>query len=822
MFKKLKRQLAMLLCLVLCLSLFPAAAFAEEEVMEPAAEEVSEVVEETAATDDSDTLVEEDAVFEEPEDIVTEEANDSEISSTEQPSEENSLYSGKASANYAPDSAELDNEQLLNAYAEKVLGLTQEENMRKVDPTRGFSDAQKQVYTELKAYIAEVAAGNEANPTYTVEFADPGIATWPAEHPVTEENASEEAGAAQDRYLNLGELMYALLASCPYELYWYDKTVGVHIEYYYYSNNNGTVTIPSITYYFAVASEYSDGNGGVQTNLGSSIHTAVSNANSIVDTCVASGDYNRLRYYKDQICGLVSYNDAAADDDDTPYGNPWQIIWVFDGNEGTDVVCEGYSKAFQYLCDLTAQKGLFASPLVDCWCVSGKMDDGNHMWNIVTMDDGARYLADITNCDTDTIGYPDLLFLKGYDRQVDGGYVYCCGIFESTYLYDNDALLFYTPEELSLSSADYGENTTTTSGTWGTLEWTLDDTGTLTISGNGAMEDFDNGSDEAWHPYYENINNIILSSGITSIGNNAFIGCYNLKSIMIPDSVSSIGFCAFFGCSSMTSFTIPENVTSIGGGIFQGCRSMTRVTILGAITSISDSAFENCRSLTEITIPNSVTSIGYNSFYNCTSLTDITIPDSVTSIDEYAFDHCCALESITIPNRVTSIGEGAFCNCDNLLSVIISGGLTNIDSVVFSNCYSLKSITIPAGVASIGSRAFEYCFDLKEITFLGAPPAINGSAFKNVTADAYYPANKGWTAGDLQHYGGKLTWKVSTVPVDYSGTWGALEWTLDAAGTLTISGNGEMNGFASESSEAWLQYKTDINTVILTSGVKSI
>ena len=119
----------------------------------------------------------------------------------------------------------------------------------------------------------------------------------------------------------------------------------------------------------------------------------------------------KLAAYKNKICELVSYNDAAADSMSTANGiNPWQMIYVFDGSSSTKVVCEGYSKAFQYLCDLSSFSGD-----VECHTMGGTMSGGTgaggHMWNVVTMDDGKNYLVDVTNCNTGTIGSPDKLFL---------------------------------------------------------------------------------------------------------------------------------------------------------------------------------------------------------------------------------------------------------------------------------------------------------------------------------------------------------------------------------------------------------------------------
>lgn len=156
------------------------------------------------------------------------------------------------------------------------------------------------------------------------------------------------------------------------------------------------------------------------------------------------------------------------------------------------------------------------------------------------------------------------------------------------------------------------------------LTWTLDDAGTLTISGEGDMWHNDSLSDGSpWHDYVYSIKNVIIEDGVTSIGDYAFYCCSYLTDIIIPDSVTSIGRFVFMSCHDLTNITIPNGVTSI-----EAC------------------AFYACEKLTNITIPNGVTSIGYWAFCDCDSLTSIDIPSSVTSIGPFAFNGCENLETV--------------------------------------------------------------------------------------------------------------------------------------------------------------------------------
>ena len=319
----------------------------------------------------------------------------------------------------------------------------------------------------------------------------------------------------------------------------------------------------------------------------------------------------------------------------------------------------------------------------------------------------------------------------------------------------------------SVASAD-------ANGTCGdNLTWTyVESTGTLTISGTGAMLDYTYDSPEApWSSY--SIKKVILEEGIASIGGWAFYNCSGLTSITIPNSVTSIGDHAFYGCSGLTSINIPNSVEYISIFAFWSCSGLTSITvdignttydsrnncnaiietatntlmvgcknsvILNSVTRIGYEAFFGCKDLTSITIPNSVTSIGMNAFQFCEGLTSITIPNSVKHIDVCTFYGCSGLTSITVDTGNTTYDSRENCNAiietaTNTLiagckNTIIPNSVTSIGNNAFDGCSGLSSVTIPNSVTSIGGAAFGGCSSLTSVTIPNSVTSIDGYAFE--------------------------------------------------------------------------------------------
>lgn len=191
-------------------------------------------------------------------------------------------------------------------------------------------------------------------------------------------------------------------------------------------------------------------------------------------------------------------------------------------------------------------------------------------------------------------------------------------------------------------------------GTCGTLTWTLDENGMLTISGSGDIESH-SGASKCWYgDYHNDVTDVVIGEGVTGLGGNAFANCGKLKSV-----------------------TIPGSIKKFGGSAFSGCGSLTRVTIGTGVETIGDYAFWKCGSLEEVNIPAGVTRIGTFAFYGCNALKSVTIPNSVTRIGQSAFEGCGGLTSVNIPASVTAIVTNAFANCPNLTRVTYGGTRAN-------------------------------------------------------------------------------------------------------------------------------------------------
>ncbi len=248
-------------------------------------------------------------------------------------------------------------------------------------------------------------------------------------------------------------ILECLLADCPYELYWFDKTVGINWSYSL-AGGNGNYKLGNVKFWFAVAQgyqaeQYDAFNPAVTTAVGDGAHKvkkAKANVDAVVQANVGKSDLEKLMAYKTYICESVTYDEAAASTPNYPYGDAWQLIPVFDGDENTNVVCEGYAKAFQYLCELSD----FEDENFACYVMNGRMSGGTgagaHMWNVVRLG-GCNYLVDVANSDEGTIGQSGELFMASVpDEGDENGYRFVTNGGAVVFAYDENTKKMYREE----------------------------------------------------------------------------------------------------------------------------------------------------------------------------------------------------------------------------------------------------------------------------------------------------------------------------------------------------------------------------------------
>ena len=265
-------------------------------------------------------------------------------------------------------------------------------------------------------------------------------------------------------------------------------------------------------------------------------------------------------------------------------------------------------------------------------------------------------------------------------------------------------------------------------------EYTLDENGTLTITGNGSI-DFGAFRGFGKEDDKRVIKKVVISSGMIGIGNFAFENCSDLKSVEIPASVTSIGSAAFKDCSGLESMNIDEANTTYENP--EGSNAI--------VEKSSKTLVAGCKNTK---IPDDVKIIGAYAFCGCSDLKSIEIPDNVSEIQVAAFDDCSNLTAIHIPAGVDKIALGVFMGCSNLNSITIDSANRSYESpgnanaiidkgtmtllegsnntvipegvkVIWQNAFAerihLKSITIPASVTSIVRMPFSDCDSLEEI-----------------------------------------------------------------------------------------------------------
>ena len=271
----------------------------------------------------------------------------------------------------------------------------------------------------------------------------------------------------------------------------------------------------------------------------------------------------------------------------------------------------------------------------------------------------------------------------------------------------------------TLVSINIGTALAATSGSCGTnATWSYNTTTkTLTISGTGATKDYRDTTSKIlrteqapWIEYKDQIQSVVVNSGITEIGDYAF-----------------------FECTALTSVSLPETLTKLDG-----------VGIAAGNVDKTYGCFQSCTALESITLPSSLTEIEPYVFNGCTALKRIEIPNNVTTIGKYAFFDCTSLERVTFGNSVTTLGESVFRNA-GIKKITWNTALTDIPNYAFYNC-GFVEIDLPDTITSVGTQAFKNNTFLRTVTVNNANTTLNGNFCEGSNQTVTIKGHSGSTA----------------------------------------------------------------------------
>lgn len=336
---------------------------------------------------------------------------------------------------------------------------------------------------------------------------------------------------------------------------------------------------------------------------------------------------------------------------------------------------------------------------------------------------------------------------------------------------------------------------------------------TLTISGTGAMPDFDfpNGNLAPWWNYEAlgmltsfgnfklegELKKVVIQDGVTNVSNYALFFLPAATQITLPESVTSIGRYGIALCAKLKGISLPKAVTGIGDFGLAG-NSFTAVSLPDGLQTLGRGAFDACASLSGMTLPAAITAVPDKCFNDCTKLLTVDYKGEVTAIGERAFEGCKSLTKAPIPAGVTALGNSAFNGCVALTDVTLPGGVTAVPDACFQDCTALADMKLPATVTSVGHNAFTGCKALKDVRCYGAPPTVQpgGAAehsFEPGIVTIHYNPDPvyGWTFdADGTWQGYKVSSKGACLHTGYGTTKNTVPATCGADGRIdTVCAN---------------------------------
>lgn len=372
---------------------------------------------------------------------------------------------------------------------------------------------------------------------------------------------------------------------------------------------------------------------------------------------------------------------------------------------------------------------------------------------------------------------------------------------------DMDAIL--SSFGAAATSGDFGENNC--------LHWEVSTGGlggkTLTISGTGAMPDFDfpNGNLAPWWNYEAlgmltsfgnfklegELKKVVIKDGVTNVSNYALFFLPAATQVTLPESVTSIGRYGIALCAKLKGISLPKAVTGIGDFGLAG-NNFTSISLPDGLQTLGRGAFDACASISGTTLPAAITAVPDKCFNDCTKLLTVDYKGEVTAIGERAFEGCKSLTKAPIPAAVTTLGNSAFNGCIALTDVTLPAGVTAVPDACFQGCTALADMKLPGTVTSVGHNAFTGCKALKDVRCYGAPPTVQpgGAAehsFEPAIVTIHYNPDPvyGWTFGaDGKWQGYTVSSKGACLHTGYGTTETTVPATCGADGRIdTVCAN---------------------------------
>ena len=233
-------------------------------------------------------------------------------------------------------------------------------------------------------------------------------------------------------------------------------------------------------------------------------------------------------------------------------------------------------------------------------------------------------------------------------------------------------------------------STKTVSGICGTAAaFTIDENGTLTITGTGKIDKFFSDDKKI---EYKKIKQIIISEGITELGKNCFCFLENVTLVKFPASLQIIGEDAMNGMESLTEIQFPSELSQIGESAFYNCHKITELQIPDTVNQIGPDAFAYCKNLQRIRLPRGLKKIEDGLFEGCEKLTEIPATECLQEIGLSSFSFCHSLQNAAVPNTVKKIGAQAFWKCKNLKKLTFGSSVKKVAATYAQGCVQLRTV----------------------------------------------------------------------------------------------------------------------------------